>query len=370
MNGVKPFEHVFKIDTENIFFRKLFYESSDLLLIFDFVEERCIEINQAALSFSGYTKAEFLKLTRKDLTPRFSKFAPNADLHKTYLEDHRTKIINGEQIKDKGIFKKKNGEELISNLEIIPTGRKIGEAFLIIKDITSQLQNNVELIKTKDNYKSIVESTASGISVLTLDGKHSFVSPQVEKILGYKPEELLGKLPMSFFNENDHHKIRKIAEDLLEGKIESSHEVLEAKHKEGHSIWLQNTAILKKDNSGNPISVQNVFVDITEKVLLERELQITNNKFRQIIENLEGIFMVVNVEGNIEYVSPKFESVLGYSLEEMVGSRGLRIFCEEDAQLISKHGLKLIAGEADPYNSTYKAYIRTDQRSGLMVHIH
>ena len=119
--------------SSDVIFRKLFYESKDLLLIFDFQEDKAVDVNESTLIFSGYSREEFMQLSRYDLTPKYSDFSPNIDLHKTYVDAHAKKVMNGESIVELGIFKKKDGSEVYAELEIIPTGRKTGEAFIIIR---------------------------------------------------------------------------------------------------------------------------------------------------------------------------------------------------------------------------------------------
>ena len=73
-----------KMKTSDVFFRKLFYESKDILLIFDFELDGPIDVNDSALKFSGYNREEFLSLSRFDMTPQFSELLPKIDLHKTF----------------------------------------------------------------------------------------------------------------------------------------------------------------------------------------------------------------------------------------------------------------------------------------------
>lgn len=345
-----------RIDTSDFFFRKLFYESKDLFLIFDFEYDKTIDVNESTLAFSGYSRDEFMKLSRFEMTPQFSDLSPNIDLHKTFLESHAQKVLNGETIVELGIFKKKDGTDIFAELEIIPTDRKKGEAFIIIKDLTDNIKKKTKYKETERNYRSIVESAAAAITIVDLKGNHIFVSPQIEKITGYTPEEMTGTPTHLYFAKGEDQKLKSYSRKLLlNQKVEKS-TILEARHKDGHSIWVQGNATLLTYKNGKPKAIQTIFLDVSEKILLEKELERTNDKYQQIIENIQGVVMFVDLQGLIQYVSPTYSSITGYDSKEVIGKKGLFIFCEEDTEKIKQHSLRLLNGESESYTSTYKAY--------------
>lgn len=355
MDTATPTKKKITIGNSDVFFRKLFYESKDLLLIFDFELDKPIDVNQSILDFSGYTKEEFMELSRFDLTPQYSSLNPSVDLHKTYLNAHVQKILNGEILTEVGIFKKKNGSEVYAELEIIPTERKIGEAFIIVNDLTDKFRNKSLYKQSERNFKSIVESTAAGITIIDFDGKHLYVSPNIEKITGYSSTEMLGTLIDQYFEKEQHEKIKDYTRLLLKGEDKMQSFIAKGTHKQGHTVWLQGTGTILKESDGKPYAVQTIFIDVSDKVLLEKELEQTKDKYQQIIESLQGVFMLVDLDGIIDYVSPNYTAILGYTPYEVIGKNGLFIFCDEDAKDIREHSLKLLNGEEESYNSTCRA---------------
>jgi len=351
-----PGNTIESVRTENVLFRKLFYESQDMLMIFDFADDKCIDVNDSVLKFAGYTRGEFMQLSRYDLTPQFSTFVPGVDLHSKYLKAHAEKVISGESITELGLFIKKDGTEVIADLEIIPTERKIGEAFIIIKDVTDQINNKNKYKESERNFRSIVESTAAAITIIDLEGNHLYTSPQIEKISGYSSDEMLGTSVAKYFAGNELEKITSYGEELLSGKNAERSFTVEGKHKDGHPMWLQGTGALLKDKNGNPYAIQTIFLDVTEKVLLEKELESTNKKYQQIIDGIRGVIIYVDLNGNIEYVSPNYTSILGYEANEVIGKKGLFVFSEEDAASIRENSHQLLREENDIYTSTYKAF--------------
>lgn len=355
MDTATPVRNILQTDNSNVFFRKLFYESKDPLLIFDFELDKTIDVNESTLVVSGYSREEFMRLGRYELTPQYSKFNPDVDLHKTFLDAHAQKVINGQTITEVGIFKRKDGTEIMAELEIIPTERKSGEAFIIIKDVTDNFKKSTLYKESERNFKSIVESTAAGITIVDLTGKHLYVSPNIEKITGFSATEMIGTPMNLYFEDEEIEKIKAYTKLLLKGEDKLQSFICKGAHKKGHTVWLQGTGTIVKDDNDKPYAVQTIFLDVSDKVLLQKELEQTKDKYQQIIESLQGIFMLVDLEGNIEYVSPNYTSIIGYDAKEVIGKKGLFIFCDEDAHEIREHSLRLLKEEDESYTSTYQA---------------
>lgn len=355
MDTATPIEKRLIPKTSDVLFRKLFYESKDLLLIYDFQIDKAIDVNESTLKFSGYSRQEFMQLGRYDLSPKYSDLNPGVDLYDTYLDTHANKVINGESILELGIFKKKDGSEVFADLEIIPTGRKIGEALISMKDVTNTIKKKSLYEQSERNFRSIVETTGAGITIVDLSGKHLYVSPGIKEINGYTPEEMMGTRN-KYFTKDATEQLVSWTGNLLKGDHTIKSLTLEGVHKDGHSVWVHCNMTLVKDESGTPIAVQTLFIDVSDKILLKQELETTKSNHQKIIESLQGIFIMVDLDGLIEYVSPNYSAIMGYEAKEVIGKKGLFIFSEEDAKRIKKHSLKLIKGASSSYTSTFKAF--------------
>ena len=343
-------------DTSNILFRKLFYESKDMIILYDFATEKCVDVNAATLRYTGYSREEFLLLRRSDLTPQFSNLYPGVDLHSKFLKVHAEKVIRGEAITESGIFCQKDGTEHGAEFDITPTERKTGEAFIKITDVTKNLSKKTKYIDSEIDFKSIVESTSAGITIVDLNGVHIYVSPQIENLIGYTAEEMLGTSTKKYFKPSELEKIKHYSRKLLKGEPVAKSTILQSKHKNGTSVWVQGTGVLLKDEHDKPTAIQTIFIDTSNHKLLEKEILKTKTKYQQIIENLQGVFMLVDLKGHIEYVSPNYTTILGYESSEVIGKKGLFVFCKEAEQEIREHSIKLLNGEGESYTSTYKAF--------------
>jgi PAS domain S-box-containing protein len=105
-------------------------------------------------------------------------------------------------------------------------------------------------------------------------GAHTYVSPRIESLLGYSPEEWLGTPDMWFqlVHPDDVDRVRTIIESALATKQPFQ---LECRllARDGHYVWIQDQAALMRDEMGVDQYWQGFMVDITDRKLTEAELR-------------------------------------------------------------------------------------------------
>lgn len=119
----------------------------------------------------------------------------------------------------------KNGDVLSVSLTISPIREENGEiigASTIARDITQRKRSEEELRRSRQalqeselRFRSLVQNSSDIISVLSSDGTIRYESPSIERILGYKPEELLGKNAFAFVHPDDRARVMEIFEKHL-----------------------------------------------------------------------------------------------------------------------------------------------------------
>lgn len=148
-----------------------------------------------------------------------------------------------------------------------------------------------EDLKKKESYfRCIIEDSQDIITVLNIDGIIQYESPAIEQVLGYKPEELIGKNVFEFIHLDDKQRIFNI---FLEGIKEVGHtEVMELrfKHKDDSWRFLEAKAknlLDKNEVTGIAISSR----DISERKRYEDELRKRNQELVLLQADFEELFL-------------------------------------------------------------------------------
>ncbi|MBX3037285.1 MAG: GAF domain-containing protein [Anaerolineales bacterium] len=219
-------------------------------------------------------------------------------------------------------FKRKDGtpyDTLLSLTLIQINGKPFVQA--LVEDVTEKKRAEEALGIAEEKYRVLVEQSPLVMYMDQIDelATSFYISPQVEKILGYTPNEVLSdpKLWHRLIFPEDH----KRAIDAVRKTIETGKAIEEYRmtHRDGRVIWIRDTSVLICDKEGKPQFVQGFMEDITERRFAEELVKHSESRFRAMIENGSDFISLLDTQGNLLWESPSASTLLGYGFQEFVG---------------------------------------------------
>ncbi|MCB0281139.1 MAG: PAS domain S-box protein [Calditrichaeota bacterium] len=165
----------------------------------------------------------------------------------------------------------------------------------------------------------ILRSTAEGILGLDLNGKHIFVNPAGEKILGYSAEELIGKSShLTWHRMKPDGTVYPQKECVIFNALALNREIAKGEDifwtKDGKKLFVDyvvSPLLRENENIGTVV----LFSDISKSKQHEDELR----KKSHVIDQSPLSVVITNLSGDIEYVNPGFTKNSGYLPEEVIG---------------------------------------------------
>jgi PAS domain S-box-containing protein len=141
-------------------------------------------------------------------------------------------------------------------------------------DITSFKLVETAALESEARYRLLADKSSDIISRVDLDGRHSYLSPACLQVLGYAPEELVGRLVMDFTHPDDFPAIEELYERLAsEGREHADQPVrYRFRARSGEWLWLETHPTVVFDRLGAPVEFVNVSHDITATMAAEAEL--------------------------------------------------------------------------------------------------
>ena len=187
-----------------------------------------------------------------------------------------------------------------------------------IQDISKhRAHEEKSLAKQQEYYSSLVENSNDVISIVEKDGTIRYQSPSVEKIFGYKSEEMIGKNILEFIHPDDSSHISKDFTEFIKkrGSLGTLTEY-RVKHKNGYWIDCESTRNNQLTNPNIGGIVANTR-DITERKKNEQLIKESEEKFRMLSEqSLMG--MIILQDNKVKYLNDAMVSITGYSKEEVI----------------------------------------------------
>jgi PAS domain S-box-containing protein len=193
-----------------------------------------------------------------------------------------------------------------------------GQIITLVRDITEQREAELVLQRREEHFRRITENSSDVASILDARGISSYHSPSIERVLGYRPEELVGTSAFERIHPDDHARCREVLARMY-AEPGTTHTVeCRYLHKDGswRAVEVLGRTLLPDSGDGGVIINTR---DVTERANAEEQLRDSERRIRTILENASDIISDLAPDGTILYQSPAMERVLGHPAEEMVG---------------------------------------------------
>ena len=151
------------------------------------------------------------------------------------------------------------------------------------EDITIQKAAELEYIRNEKMFRSLVQNSSDPVAIIDCSGNYKYVSDAVNKILGYKPEDLLGRSAFDFLHQDDQPMLFRVLKKVLK-HTEVVTKPFRFRHKNGDWRWLES-------NANNRISdpfVSGIVVnsrDVSERIQLKQTFEKEQSLYQKKITN-------------------------------------------------------------------------------------
>lgn len=267
---------------------------------------RIVDVNDAWTNLTGYTREEALGKTSIEL----GLAKPETLQHVSgKLEAHG--YIGQSEIP----LYTRSGEErhVLISAEPIKLGSE--DYFLNnLLDITERKQAEESLRESEERFSTAFFTSPVSQSIITLKANEIIeVNDACCHLFGYNREELIGALTSKLNLWADPEERRSAVEELQRtGRLLPREVII---HKKTGERCTGIAAIEPISWKGMPCLISFVF-DITERKQAEEKLRASEERYRNLVENMNEVLIEVDEQGNFCYLSPSYQRLSGYSAEE------------------------------------------------------
>ncbi len=238
----------------------------------------------------------------------------------------------------------------------------------VMLDITEQKRAEKERADTESKYQALVERIPALIYTEVTDesrpsgSRATFVGPFSEVLLGYTSEELVNdpQLWDLMVHPDDRGRIFDLAQTAEASGRPFSHEYRVVR-KDGKIRWVYDEATLIDEPKNGFLIWQGFMLDITERKDAEEQLRQAELRYRSLVEHLPAVVYIDAIDdlSTAMYVSPKYETLVGYTAEERMGDPGLwlRLIHPADREWVLAES-KRTNRTGDPWAVEYRVIAR------------
>ncbi len=185
----------------------------------------------------------------------------------------------------------------------------------ISEDITEHKQLENEARRNWERFRDVSECSSDWIWEIDAQGCYSYVGAGVEDILGYRPEEVLGKTPFDLMPQEQAASAREFFNDVLRQKQAFRAFVNVNLHKDGRRVTMETSGVPVLDENGGLLGYRGADTDISARARQEQVLQ----RFRRLLNlAMDGIAVIDPSSGRYLDVNEALCAYLGLDRETLL----------------------------------------------------
>ena len=247
---------------------------------------------------------------------------------------------------------------------------------IIATDISERKHAEEQVQKSERLYRLLADNMTDVIWIYDIGpAKFTYVSPSVNQLLGYSPEELLSKEVREVLTEASYHllleKMSEYISDDTKG-IGNPYETtrIDQVHRDGSVIPTEIVTSFLRDSDGEITRILGSSRNISDRVVIEEQLKKSDHHFRLLVETTRYTLTVIDPVTLLHrYVSPSIFNILGYTPEEFVKIPFYQIIHPSQSGWVKEMGvIRLAEFQSNPNsNKFYMDEYQLIAKNGSMV---
>lgn len=198
-----------------------------------------------------------------------------------------------------------------------------------IRDVSEREAAQAALVESEARYRLLTENATDMISSHSSDGSYRYASAACAALLGYRPEELIGRSAYELIVAGDLAAVTAAHAELRAGDT-TGRVAYRLRRKDGTAVWVESVTRALRNDDGEIVEIQCATRDISAAVATRERLVVAEERFRRAFDAAPIGMAIIDFDGTIEQVNPAFCEFLGY-----------------EADTLTAHGVEAITHPAD-----------------------
>lgn len=250
--------------------------------------------------------------------------------------------------------------KLVYRTEFLPLrlgGEGIAGAIAVVRDITEHVEHRAAIERSEREFRLLAENATDVISRYAMDSTWLYASPAVTPMLGWRPEELVGRSSLAMVHPDDYERCAAALADLNANtaSLTVRYRIADSA---GRWVWVETVARKVTDADGAP-EINGAMRDITLQVAAESAEREAQERFRLAFDDAPIGMALVDLDGRFTRVNAVLCDLLERSADELLSLTFQEITDPEDLDTDLDQLQRLISGEIPRYQME-KRYLGPD----------
>ena len=319
-------------------------------LVVENAREAIFVAQDGMLKFANQNTASMIGYQGKDLSSKpFIDFIHPDD--REFVVERHMRRLKGEIFEETYPFRvvKSDGQMRWVEIQAVLIQWEERPATLnFITDITERRRAEKALIESEIKYRSLVDTSSSGVAVADETGNLTLVNDRLCQIYGYDKDEVMGRQFFDFIHPDDRERITA---DFLEAVTKNQTlPAIEFRgvRKDGSIVWLftnPSTLIIEGRLTGFSVIIQ----DITQLKQAEAALKESAQRYRSLFQHNPNAVYSLDLQGRFTSINAAAAALSGYSEAEAEKMALQQIIASEYLETVRRNFARACGGEPQAY---------------------
>jgi PAS domain S-box-containing protein len=172
----------------------------------------------------------------------------------------------------------------------------------------------IELDLSEQRYRQLIDSVDDIIYKVSLKGLFTYVSPAIEKVLGFRQDTVVGRHFTHLVQPECWQEMAQFYQQMVRERMLSAYYEFAAKSRDGRRVWIGQTVRLIEAD-GQLIEMVGVARDITARRNAEQALQTTEIRLSTLLSNLHAGVLVEDEQGEIILANQQYCTIFDLAVQ-------------------------------------------------------
>lgn len=205
------------------------------------------------------------------------------------------------------------------SIHFIPVLLETGEYLMTVRDVTRQIKADKAIKESEERFRTVAHSALDAIIITNKDAEIIYSNESLHRIFGFSQGEVIGKSIIFLISRNCKDEFhRNTYRFKLTGSPQISGRIFESNGLRSDGSEFPIEVSITNWQVGGEIYITFIIRDITERKLVDYELEKSRQRFQQMADHIDEVFWIMDVHMNqILYISPSYSEIWGRSRESL-----------------------------------------------------
>lgn len=249
-----------------------------------------------------------------------------------------------------------NGRQRRYDVRAVPVGDAVSVTY---RDVTDRVHAAAQIAQAKERYRLVAENASEMVFQSGSNGLVEWVSPSVQWVLGWPPEQVVGRKFSEFIHPADIEETLNVRKAIMATRAGEGRVEVRMVNSDGAFRWMSILGKAIFDDNGTLIGGVDAVRDIQASKDAQAALLESQERFRRSMDDSAIGMAIVSPLGQYQRVNPAMSAILGRTREQLMSCSWQDLTYPDDLHKDQVLANEILAGKRDTYRLN-KRYLKPD----------